>query len=166
MYYSEYYISDKFAILVHEKYEISKHRESVLKDFVHPCIMCVCACSVVSTSFVTPWTIATAPPPTRLLCPWNFPDKNYWSRLPYPPPGDLLNPGIKPGSHSGSCINKYILYHWATWEAHVCRSDNFAQRESHHWARCWRCLYQNPSSHCSWGSWGMNARVVCLSLLQ
>ena len=36
--------------------------------------------------------------PTRLLWPWGFPGQGYWSRLPYPPPGDLpksdLNPGL------------------------------------------------------------------------
>ena len=30
--------------------------------------------------------------PARLLCPW----QNYWSRLPFPIPGDLTDPGIKP----------------------------------------------------------------------
>jgi hypothetical protein len=32
--------------------------------------------------------------PTRLFCSWNFPSKN--TRLPFPSPGDLLNPGIEP----------------------------------------------------------------------
>ena len=27
-----------------------------------------------------------------------FPRQEYWSVLPFPPPGDLPNPGIKPGS--------------------------------------------------------------------
>ena len=31
--------------------------------------------------------------PARLLCPWEFPE--YWSGLLCPPPGDLLDPGIK-----------------------------------------------------------------------
>ena len=35
---------------------------------------------------------------TRLLCPWNFPGQEYWNRLPFPPPGDLPDPGIKPTS--------------------------------------------------------------------
>ena len=131
MYYSEYYISDKFAILVHKKYEISKHRESVLKDFVHPCIVCVCVCvcvcaragtcSVVSDSFATPWTIAPQAPLSM-----EFSRLEVGGRLPYPPPGDLFNPGIKPGSHYVFCISKCILYHWAIQEAHACRNDNFS----------------------------------------
>ena len=36
--------------------------------------------------------------PTRLLCPWGFSRQEYWSGLPCPSPGDLLNPGIKPRS--------------------------------------------------------------------
>ena len=32
----------------------------------------------------------------RLLCPWDFSRQEYWSGLPFPPPGDLPDPGIKP----------------------------------------------------------------------
>ena len=34
--------------------------------------------------------------PARLLCPWGIFRQDYWSGLPYPPPGDLPNPRIKP----------------------------------------------------------------------
>ena len=33
--------------------------------------------------------------PTRLLCPWDFPRQGYWSGLPFPFPGNILDPGIK-----------------------------------------------------------------------
>ena len=36
--------------------------------------------------------------PARLLCPWNFPGKKYWSGLPFPPSGDLPGSGIEPAS--------------------------------------------------------------------
>ena len=36
--------------------------------------------------------------PIRLLCPWNFPGKNNGVGLPFPSPGDLPDPGIKPAS--------------------------------------------------------------------
>ena len=39
---------------------------------------------------VIPWTIACQDP---LLM--GFPRQEYWSGLPFPPPGDLPNPGIK-----------------------------------------------------------------------
>ena len=43
---------------------------------------------------------------TRALCPWGFSRQEYWSGLPYLPPGDLPNPGIKPRSP----ILQAILY--------------------------------------------------------
>ena len=45
----------------------------------------VYVCSVVSNSFVTPWI-------ARLLCAWNFPQEEYWSRWPFPPPRNLSDP--------------------------------------------------------------------------
>ena len=43
--------------------------------------------------FGTLWTVACQAPLSM-----GFPRKEYWSRLPFPPPGDLPNPGIKPMS--------------------------------------------------------------------
>ena len=43
--------------------------------------------------FATPWTIAHQAPLFM-----GFSRQEYWSGLPFPSPGDLLNPGIKPGS--------------------------------------------------------------------
>ena len=34
--------------------------------------------------------------PTSLLCLWGLSRQEYWGGLPYPPPGDLPNPEIKP----------------------------------------------------------------------
>ena len=42
---------------------------------------------------VTPWTVSCQPPLSM-----GFSRQLYWSRLPFPSPGDLPNPGIKPGS--------------------------------------------------------------------
>ena len=39
-----------------------------------------------------PWT-----QPSTLLCLWDSPE-SHWSGLPFPPPGDLPDPGIEPGS--------------------------------------------------------------------
>ena len=49
--------------------------------------------SVVSYSFVTTWTIAHQAPLSM-----GFPRQEYWSMLPFPSPGDLPDPGIKPVS--------------------------------------------------------------------
>ena len=48
--------------------------------------------SVVSDS-ATPWTVAHQAPLSM-----GFPRQEYWSRLPFPSPGDLSNPGIEPAS--------------------------------------------------------------------
>ena len=44
-------------------------------------------------SFVTPWTVARQTPLSM-----EFPRQVYWNGLPFPPPGDLLGPWIKPTS--------------------------------------------------------------------
>ena len=55
-------------------------------------------CAVLS-SFIcvgllaTPWTVAHQAPLSM-----EFSRQEYWSGLPFLPPGDLPNPGIKPGS--------------------------------------------------------------------
>ena len=43
--------------------------------------------------FATPWTVPLQAPPSK-----GFSRQKYWSGLPFPSPGDLLDPGIKPGS--------------------------------------------------------------------
>ena len=61
--------------------------------------------------FATPWTIAHQVP-----LPLGFPKQEYWSGLPFPPPGNLPHPGIQSGSPAFSCISRWILYQGATWE--------------------------------------------------
>ena len=43
--------------------------------------------------FVTSWTVAYHAPPSM-----GFSRQEYWSELPFPSPGDIPNPGIKPRS--------------------------------------------------------------------
>ena len=43
--------------------------------------------------FATPWTVAYQAPPSM-----GFSRQECWSGLPFPSPGDLTDPGIKPGS--------------------------------------------------------------------
>ena len=42
---------------------------------------------------VTPWTVAHQAPPSM-----GFYRQEYWNGLPFPSPGDLPHPGIKPRS--------------------------------------------------------------------
>ena len=43
--------------------------------------------------FATPWTVAC-----QASLSMGFLRQEYWSGLPFPSPGDLPDPGIKPGS--------------------------------------------------------------------
>ena len=52
--------------------------------------MCMLSCV---QHFATPWTAAHQAP-----LPMEFSMQEYWSGLPFPPPRDLLNPGIEPMS--------------------------------------------------------------------
>ena len=45
--------------------------------------------------FAIPWTVAYQAPPSM-----GFSRQEYWSGLPFPSPGDLPSPGIKPRSPS------------------------------------------------------------------
>ena len=46
-----------------------------------------------SNSVMTTWTVACLVPGSM-----GFSRQEYWSRLPFPPPGDLPDPGIEPAS--------------------------------------------------------------------
>ena len=71
---------------------------------------CVLCCSAVLL-FANPWTVANQAPLSMEF----FSGKN---GLSFPPPGDLLNPGIKPVSPAlMPCIGRQILHHCATSEA-------------------------------------------------
>ena len=61
-----------------------------------------------SDSFATPWTIARQAPASM-----GFPRQEYCSELPFPSPGDLHKPGIKPTSG----IGRWIVYHKVTKDA-------------------------------------------------
>ena len=54
-----------------------------------------CCCLVANSclTFWTPWTVAH-----QASLSMGFPRHEYWSGFPFPFPGDLPDPGIKPGS--------------------------------------------------------------------
>ena len=58
--------------------------------------MCVCVCVCVLSHvqlFAIPWTVALQAPLST-----EFSRQEYWSGLPFPPPGDLPNPEMEPVS--------------------------------------------------------------------
>ena len=58
--------------------------------------------------FETPWTVARQAPLSM-----GFSRQEYWSRWPFPLPGDLSDPGIKPMSFK-------CLLHWQACSYHYC----------------------------------------------
>ena len=95
--------------------------------------VCVCVCTLKLLSwvqlFVAPWTIAHQAP-----LPMEFSRQKYWSGLLFPSPGDFPNPGLICVS-CVSCIGRWIIYWWVTWEATWCE-------EPTHWKKpwCWERL--------------------------
>ena len=65
----------------------------LLISLTHFALLLLLSHSVMSDAFVIPWTVAHQTPLSM-----GFPRQYYWSGLPFPSPGDLLNPGIEPGS--------------------------------------------------------------------
>ena len=59
-----------------------------------------------------PWTVACQTPLSL-----GFPKLEYWSGLPFPPPGDLPNPEIEPASLMSPALAGEFFPASATWEA-------------------------------------------------
>ena len=72
--------------------------------------VCVCmhACSILSDS-LRPHGLQ----PTRLLFLWDFSRQGYWSRLPFPTPGDFPDLGIE----LASLASPALAGRFFTWEA-------------------------------------------------
>ena len=49
--------------------------------------------------FTTPWPVACQAPLSM-----GFPRQEYWSEVPFPPPGDLPDPGIEPKSPAAPAL--------------------------------------------------------------
>ena len=62
--------------------------------------------------FVTLWTVACQVPLSM-----RFSRQEYWSGLPFPPPGNLPNPGIEPTSPMFPTLAGRFFTTSATWEA-------------------------------------------------
>ena len=62
--------------------------------------------------FATPWTIAHQSPLSM-----GFSRQEYWSGLPCPPPGNLLDPGIELASLTSPALASGFFTTAITWEA-------------------------------------------------
>ena len=78
------------------------------------CCVCVCVCVIscwiLIDYFETPWIVAHQAPLST-----EFSRQEYYSGLTFLLQGIFPIQGLNP--HCISCIDKWILCHWATWEA-------------------------------------------------
>ena len=58
-----------------------------------------CSVTKLCLTPATPWTVARQAPPSMGLS-----RQEYWSGLPFPPPGDLHDPGIKLASPASPAL--------------------------------------------------------------
>ena len=80
------------------------------RDHVH---MWVLSCFSCVQLLSTPWTVAHQAPLSMELS-----RQEHWSGLPWPPPGDIPNPGIKPMSPTSPALAGEFFTTSAAWEAH------------------------------------------------
>ena len=75
-----------------------------------------CSCSVASvvSDFAALWTVAHQAPLST-----GFSRREYWSRLPFSPPGDPPDPGIEPVSLVSPALAGGFFTTNATWETHA-----------------------------------------------
>ena len=122
-----------------------------------------CMCAQLLQSYPTlcdPWTIARQAPQSM-----EFSSQEYWSELPFPPPGDLSDPGIKPWSPAlqadsllseppGKSLDKTVCV-WGWWESGVCAGMCFpggaTGKEST--CQCRRCRFPGLGRYPRGGKW-------------
>ena len=82
------------------KWDTRLHIVCVLSHFSHVQLL------------ATPWTVAY-----QASLSMGFSRQEYWSGLPFPPPGDLPNPRIKPASLSSPTLAGRFFTTSTTWES-------------------------------------------------
>ena len=79
---------------------------------------CVLSCFSCVWFFVTLWMVAHQAPLSI-----DFSRQEHWSGLPVPPPGGLLNPGVKPVAPYVSCVGRWVFTPSTTWEVSTYTHD-------------------------------------------
>ena len=83
-------------------------RKLIYDTYVSMCAKLLQLCRL----FATLWTVALQVPVSM-----GFSKQEYWSGLPFPPPGDLPDPGIEPMSLTSPALEGRFFTTSATWEA-------------------------------------------------
>ena len=89
-----------------------KIQEELISQFKSMCVGELSCFSCVQL-FAAPWTIVCQGPLSM-----EFSKQEYWSGLPFPSPGDLPNPGIKPDSVASPALASGFLTISTPWEVH------------------------------------------------
>ena len=80
--------------------------------------------------FAALWTVACQSP-----LPMGFPRQEYWGWLPFPPPGDLQDPGIEAASLMSPALAGGFFITSATWEAqktHMGHKNHICDKDGHY----------------------------------
>ena len=134
---------------------------------------CICAQSLRHVSlFVNPWTIEH-----QVSLSMEFPSQEYWSGLPFSPPGDLPNPGIEPVSSAlagrisiteppGKLHAFVYLMHLPLYFAQNCYLENAVcqQTKRNRYGTYLESLIRLPSLYQLWKFWVLKAN--CLQAIQ
>ena len=75
---------------------------------------CMLSCFSLTLCDPIPWTVAS-----QALLIMRFSRQEYWSWLSYPPPGNLLKPGIEPKSLMSPTLAGRFFTTSTTWEAYI-----------------------------------------------
>ena len=89
------------------QFENHHHKQHNVLD----CSTCVLV-YFVRSDFASPWTVARLTPLST-----GFSRQEYWSGLPFHPPGELPNPGMKPTSHTSPALAGGFFTTCTTWGA-------------------------------------------------
>ena len=82
--------SGKMRVTEHSVYSVIFTQAPVCTHILHTLLHQQFACVLSRVQFfVTPWMVAHQAP-----LPMEFSREEYWRRVPFPTPGDLLDPGI------------------------------------------------------------------------
>ena len=87
--------------------------QCMILSLIFACVLCAQSLSCV-WFFETSWTVAHQAPLSM-----GFSQQEYWSGLPFPPPGDLLHPGIEPESPVLPALAGRFFTTSTNWEAPV-----------------------------------------------
>ena len=73
-----------------------------------------------SDSFATPWIVAR-----QVSLSMGYPRQEYWNGLPFPPPGDLLDPGIELESPVSPALTETLgLPRWLSGKETACQAGD------------------------------------------